>query len=176
MSADKARTGGLGLAWTAVLAAGVIAWLVAPDIPVTENTGNGCGRWNGAELGQHREQLALLVLLPLLVAEGIAAAWVILRRANVKKFAVLAAGGLAWVLLWLWQPANIAFVWSQLLSIVVVPASALAILVWVLMAGPAGGKRSEPLPRRALALLALVPPFAFITLVLWTRTPWIWTC
>ena len=99
-----------------------------------------------------------------------------MRRANVKTFAVLAVSGLAWVLLWLWQPANVAYVWSQLLSIVVVPASALAILVWVLMAGRARGERSEPLPRGSLALLALVPPFAFITLVLWTRTPWIWTC
>jgi hypothetical protein len=176
MSADKARTSGLALAWTAVLAAGVIAWLGAPDIPVTETTGNGCGRWNRAELSQHREQLAVFLLLPLLLAEGVAAAWIFLRRANLKKFAALVTGGLAWVLLWLWQPANIAYVWSQLLSIIVVPAVVLAILAWFLWAGPRGRERSEPLPPGALSLLALMPPFAFITLVLWTRTPWIWTC
>jgi hypothetical protein len=176
VSADDARTSGLALAWTAVLAAGVIAWLGAPDIPVTENTGNGCGRWNSAELTRHREELALFLLLPLLVAEGIAAVWIRLRRANLKKFAFLATCGLAWVLLWLWQPANIAYVWSQLLSMIVVAAVVLAILIWFLVAVPRDRELSAPLPPGAVPLLALILPFTFITLVLWTRTPWIWSC
>ena len=176
MDRDTAKTRGVGLAWAGVLAAAVILWLAAPDIRVSETLGNGCGRWNSAELSEHREQLVLFLLVPLLVAQGIAAAWVALRREDVKKFALLVAGGLAWVLLLLWQPANTAYVWSQLLSIVVVPVVALAIVVWVIVAEPTNRERSEPLPRGALALLALVPAFACITLVLWTRTPWIWTC
>jgi len=169
-------TRGLGLAWAGVLAAGVILWLAAPDIPVTETSGNGCGQWNDAELGEHREQIVLFLLVPLLLADGIAAAWVALRREDIAKFVLLVAVGLAWVLVWLWQPANTAYVWSQLLSVVAVPLVALAIVVWVMVAEPTKRDRAEPLPRGALALLALVPPFAFITLVLWTRTPWIWTC
>jgi hypothetical protein len=176
ISPGQTRTRALGLAWAALLAVGVLAWLAAPDIPVTENLGNGCGRWQSAELSQHREQLALFVLLPLLVADGIAAAWVALRGANLKQFVLLAAGGLAWLLLWLWQPANPAYVWSQLLSVVVVPVVALAIVVSVIVAEPTNRERSEPPPKGTLALLALVPPFVFITLVLWTRIPWIWTC
>jgi hypothetical protein len=107
---DTAKTRGLGLAWAGVLAAAVILWLAAPDIRVSETLGNGCGRWNSAELSEHREQLVLFLLVPLLVAQSIAPAWVALRREDVKKFALLVAGGLAWVLLLLWQPANTAYV------------------------------------------------------------------
>jgi hypothetical protein len=176
VSAVKLRTTGLALAWITVLAAGVLTWLGAPDIPVSETSGNGCGRWNGAEISQHRQQLVPFLLLPLLTADGIAVAWLVTRRANAKRFAVVATGGLAWALGWLWQPANIAYVWSQLLSLIVVPAVVLALGVWCVIAGSTARKRSEPLPRGTLPILALVPPFAYITLVLWTRTPWIWTC
>ncbi|MBE2319321.1 hypothetical protein DVA67_025315 [Solirubrobacter sp. CPCC 204708] len=176
MSVGKLRSSGLALAWMTVLAAGMFAWLGAPDIPVSETSGNGCGRWNGAELSLHRKQLVPFLLLPLLIADGIAATWIVMRRADLKKFGVVATSGLAWVLTWLWQPANVAYVWSQLLSVIVVPAVVLALLIWSAIAGSAARQRSEPLPRGTLPVLALVPPFAFITLVLWTRTPWIWTC
>ena len=175
MHAD-ARIRNLKLAWAAALLTGVVAWLAAPEIVVTETSGNGCGQWNATELARHRAQLALFLLLPLIAAETLAAVWVRLQRANLKCFSALASAGLVWTLSLLWQPVNDVYVWSQIFSFFVVPVVLVASAVWFALAGPRGRREAEPMPAVALSLLALLPPFAFITLVLWTRTPWQWSC
>ena len=171
-----ARMRYLELAWAAALLTGVVVWLAAPEIVVTETSGNGCGQWNATELARHREQLALFLLLPLIVAESLAAVWVLVQRENLMRFSAIASAGLVWTLLLLWQPVNAVFVWSQILSFFVVPVVLVASAVWFALAGPKGRRRAESMPAVALSLLALLPLFALITLVLWTRTPWEWSC
>ena len=61
---------------------------------VTETCGKACGRSNATELARHREQLAVFLLLPLIVAESLAAVRVLLQRENLKRFSAIASAGL----------------------------------------------------------------------------------
>ena len=158
----RTRTSDAGsVACCLALAALVVAWLAAPDIPITDHGGSGCGQWTPAEVVRFREQLATYALVPLVVAVIGAAYWT--GRRSTVVAALVTTAGVAAVL---WEPANPAYVWLTLGGVLLSPVW-FGALLWILWRGS----------RDAIAVLAgLAPPLLLLALVLATRTPWIWSC